>query len=102
MADVVLCRYRTPTLFHSPLDLVKTKAEQLSGGANKLDAAMNDPWLAKRHNEALAIYNVVGQGQLPKLLFEHAVVSGPIPTYGQLLEVFAKVRLFDLQPAKLG
>ncbi|MGA2500123.1 MAG: vitamin K epoxide reductase family protein [Tepidisphaeraceae bacterium] len=81
------------------LDLVKMRAEFLAGGADKLAAAMNDPWMAKRHNEAMAIYDAAGQGQLPKMLFEHAAVSGPIPSYEQLLEVFEKVQLFNPQPA---
>ncbi|MFI5378022.1 MAG: vitamin K epoxide reductase family protein [Tepidisphaerales bacterium] len=84
------------------VDLVKMKAELLVGGADKLAAAMADPWMAKRHNESLAIYNAVEQGQLPKMLFEHAVVSGPIPSYEQLLEVFEKVQLFSPRPANRG
>ncbi len=76
------------------LDLVRTKAELLVGGPEKLRAAIDDPWMAKRHNEALSIYNAVGQGQLPKLLFATAVVSGPIPSIEQLTEVFSKVGLF--------
>ena len=81
------------------LDLVKMRAEFLAGGPEKLAAAMNDPWMVKRHNEALAIYDASTQGQLPKMLFEHAVVSGPVPNYEQLLDVFEKVQLFNPNPA---
>ncbi len=81
------------------LELTKMKAESLAGGPEKLAAALEDPWMAKRHNEALAIYNAASQGQLPKMLFERAVVSGPIPSYEQLQGVFEKVRLFNPPPA---
>ena len=48
---------------------------------------MEDPRQAKRLNEALAIYDAVGQGQIPKLLFEKQLISGPVINRDQLDEI---------------
>jgi uncharacterized membrane protein len=70
-----------------PLDDVKLKAQLTVGSDGILADALNDPWLTRRLNEAISIYDAVGQGQIPKLLFDKAVLSGPVPSYEELLKI---------------
>jgi uncharacterized membrane protein len=69
-----------------PIEQIKRRAAALVG-EQPLAAALADAWLVRRHNESLAIYEAVGQGQLPKLLLPHAVVSGPIRSRAALAKL---------------
>jgi hypothetical protein len=71
------------------LEAIRLKAESLVG-RTALQAALADPWLQKRMAEALAIYDAVGQGRIPKLLLAKAVTSGPIASYEQLERILKK------------
>lgn len=69
-----------------PLADMKAKAAELVG-AEPLAKALADPWLAKRMNEAISIYEAVGRGQIPKLLLPDSVLTGQLPTADRMFAV---------------
>jgi hypothetical protein len=71
------------------LENVRNRAMEILGEEG-LAKALEDPRQAKRLNEAISIYDAVGQGQIPKLLFEKQLISGPILNREQLEEIWVK------------
>jgi hypothetical protein len=71
-----------------PLEQLYERAEQLAGRRPLADA-LADPWLAKRLAEAVAIYEALGKGQIPKLLLPRAFISGPVYSYHVLDKILA-------------
>ena len=65
---------------------MKAKAAELIGPA-PLAAALADPWLNKRMNEAIAIFDAVGRGSIPKLLLPDSVLTGQLPTADRMFAV---------------
>jgi len=71
------------------LEAVRAKAAEILG-TEGLAWWIEDPRQAKRLNEALAIYDAVGQGQIPKLLLDKQLISGPVLNKEQLEEILKK------------
>jgi uncharacterized membrane protein len=89
--DRWLCEGETPP----GLDAVKARATEILG-QESLARAMEDSRQTKRLNEAIAIYDAVGQGQIPKLLLEKQLISGPILNLSQLDQILAnEIRLLE-------
>jgi uncharacterized membrane protein len=64
----------------------QAKARELVG-SEELARALEDPWLSKRMNEAIAIYAAVGTGRIPNLLMPQAMIQGVVPDLAELIKI---------------